>query len=76
MTAHGIRVEHPPVSGRSLLTAVLGGGAAAAVLGSATYYALRPLFSGADKSLLAHLIVLEVYLILIVGLPVRSISES
>jgi membrane protease YdiL (CAAX protease family) len=70
MTAPGIQAQHPPVSGRRLLAAVLGGGATAAILGSATYYALRPLFSGAHEGLYSQLIVLEVYLILMVGFRV------
>jgi membrane protease YdiL (CAAX protease family) len=59
-----------PVSGRRLLIALGGGAGAAAVLGFATYYALRPLFAEANKGLLAQLIVLEVYLILIAAFRV------
>jgi membrane protease YdiL (CAAX protease family) len=70
MTAPGIQVEHPSVGGRRLLAALIAGGAAATLLGLAAYYSLRPLFSGAGKSLLTQLIVLEVYLILIAGFRV------
>jgi membrane protease YdiL (CAAX protease family) len=65
MTAPGIQVQHSPISGLRLLAAILGGAATAAILGFATWYALRPLFSGASSGLLTQLIVLEVYLILI-----------
>jgi membrane protease YdiL (CAAX protease family) len=59
-----------PVSGRRLLVTLVGGAGTAAALGYATYYALRPFLVEANKSLLAQLIVLEVYLILIAAFRV------
>lgn len=56
-----------PVGGWRLLTTVAAGAAASAVIGAATYYAVRRSFPSANGALTTQIIVVEVYSTLIVA---------